>query len=87
MLRNFLYFEKNSEIDADEEDLPTPINKSQIITGAGDDPRSVTLLKSMTLKCKCQSCNNHKYASSNCQYTETDSWSSLEMESARKWQK
>jgi len=81
-----LYPEKNSEMDADEEDLLTPIDKSQI-TSAGDDPRSITLLKSMTLKCKCQSCNNHKYASSIRQYTETDSWSSPEMESTRKWQK
>ena len=89
MLRNFWYPEKSSEMDADEEfegDLLTPIKESSVITGTGDDPRSVTLLKSMALKCECRSCNDHKYASTirTDQYTETESWSSPEIESMRK---
>lgn len=98
MLRNLWSFEKSSEMDADEEpegDLSSsPINYSRIITGAGDDPRSATLLKSLTLKCKCPSCDNskhtcndHKHTSTNHtdRRTESDSWSSPEVESARKW--
>ncbi|XP_077254780.1 uncharacterized protein LOC143893374 [Temnothorax americanus] len=86
---NLWCLEKSSEMDADEEfegDLPTP-KESPSITGAGDDPRSVTLLKSLALKCECRSCNDHKYASTVRvdQRTETESWSSPEMESARKW--
>ncbi|KYQ48045.1 hypothetical protein ALC60_13005 [Trachymyrmex zeteki] len=77
-------------MDADEEfegDLLTPIKESPIITGAGDDPRSATLLKSLALKCECRSCNDHKYASTvrTDQHTETESWSSPEIESTRKW--
>lgn len=88
-------------MDADEEaegDLSgSPIDESRIVAGAGgDDPRSVTLLKSLSLKCKCPSCNtsqhkhvcdDHKHAcaSRNDRRNESDSWSSAETESARKW--
>lgn len=77
-------------MDADEEfegDLPTPTKEPPIITGAGDDPRSATLLKSLTLKCECRSCNDHKHASNVRidQRTETESWSSTEIGNAKKW--
>lgn len=89
-LRNLWCPEKSSEMDADEEfegDLPTPTKEQLIITGAGDDPRSATLLKSLALKCECRSCNDHKYASNvhTDQRTETESWSSPGIGSARKW--
>ncbi|XP_025988725.2 uncharacterized protein LOC105204105 isoform X1 [Solenopsis invicta] len=90
-LRNRRYPEKSSETDADEEfegDIPTdiPTKESRIITSAGDDPRSVTLLKSLALKCECRSCND-KYASTvhTEQHTETESWSSPGIENAKKW--
>ncbi|RLU16376.1 hypothetical protein DMN91_010444 [Ooceraea biroi] len=95
---NLWCLEKSSEIDADEElegDLSaSPTKESRIITGAGDDPRSATLLKSLALKCKCPSCNNHKHACNDYKHMsanhtdrrmESDSWSSPEVESARKW--
>lgn len=75
-------------MDADEEfegDLPTPTKESPIITGAGDDPRSATLLKSLALKCECRSCNDYKHTVRTEQHIETESWSSLEIGSARKW--
>lgn len=63
-------------MDADEElEEDSPTIESPIITG--DDPRSVTLLKSLALKCDCHTG----------QCTETESWSSPEMESAKRWKK
>ncbi|XP_028048009.2 uncharacterized protein LOC105829037, partial [Monomorium pharaonis] len=87
---NLWYSDKSSEIDADEEfegDLQTPTKKSPITASAGDDPRSVTLLKSLALKCECRECNDHKYTSiiRTDQHTETEAWSSPDIESARKW--
>ncbi|XP_018357899.1 PREDICTED: uncharacterized protein LOC108757802 isoform X2 [Trachymyrmex cornetzi] len=87
---NFWCPEKSSEMDADEEfegDLLTSTKESPVITSAGDDPRSATLLKSLALKCECRSCNDHKYASTvrTDQHTETESWISPEIESTRKW--
>jgi len=91
LFRNLWCPEKSSEIDADEEfegDLLTP-KESPIITGASDDPRSTTLLKSLALKCECRSCNvNHKYATSTVRtdhHTESESWSSSEIGNVRKW--
>ncbi|XP_011052505.1 PREDICTED: uncharacterized protein LOC105144940 [Acromyrmex echinatior] len=70
-------------------DIPicSNIDNNTSNSSAGDDPRSATLLKSMALKCECRSCNDHKYASTvhTDEHTETESWSSPEIESTRKW--
>ncbi|XP_011636574.1 uncharacterized protein LOC105426870 [Pogonomyrmex barbatus] len=83
---NLWCLEKSSEMDADEEFEGEPITTKEfpIVTSAGDDPRSAILLKSLALKCECQSCNDYKYASID-QNTETESWSSPEIENTEKW--